>query len=83
MFLPVACNDNQEIALSLQFDMLVYKLSFTNDTTEISTWSKHVAKTLSYLWKCFKLFVSITGQSLGVVNQNNVNDCNTAMSSNI
>lgn len=59
MFLPVACNGNREIALPLQLDTLVYKLRFTNDTTERNTWSRHVAALLSYLWKCFKSFVLI------------------------
>lgn len=81
MFLLVACNGSWEIALSLQFNMLVYKLRFINVSTERNTWSKHVAKSLSYLRTCFKSFVLINYQTLSEVNQNNVNDFNATISS--
>lgn len=66
---------------SLLISMLVYKLRFINDSTERNTWSKHVAKSLSYLRRCRKSFVLINYQTLSKVNQNNVNDFNTTISS--
>lgn len=72
---------NWRIALSLHFNMLAYKFRFINDSTERNTWSKHVAKSLSYLRRCFKSFVLINYQTLSEVNQNNVNDFNATMPS--